>query len=99
MNLTGLMDLAVLGGNAGVDLWDFQTRDGRSIRAALDFLYPFSTGEKWTYQQLGEFQPQTLFPLMRRAAAHFHDDKFKAMMAKIPAAEPSAKEYLLAENN
>jgi len=36
---------------------------------------------------------------MRRAAAHYHDEKFKTMMAKIPAAEPSAKEYLLAENN
>jgi hypothetical protein len=99
MNLTGLMDLAVLGESAGVDLWNFETRDGRSIRRALDYLYPFSVGEKWKYQQLGEFQPQALFPLMRRAAAHFHDDKFKAMMAKIPAAEPSAKEYLLAENN
>jgi hypothetical protein len=99
MNLSGLMDLAVLGENVGVDLWNFQTRDGRSIRVALDYLYPFATGEKWKYQQLGEWQPQTLFPLMRRAAAHYHDDKFKTMMAKIPAAEPSAKEYLLAENN
>jgi hypothetical protein len=99
MNLAGLMDLAVLGENVGVDLWNFQTRDARSIRAALDYLYPFATGEKWKYQQLGEWQPQTLFPLMRRAAAHYHDDKFKTMMAKIPAAEPSAKEYLLAENN
>ena len=96
MNLAGLMDLAALGENVGVDLWNFETRDGRSIRHALDYLYPFSTGEKWKYQQLGEFQPQALFPLMRRAAAHFHDDKFKAMMAKIPAAEPSAKESLLA---
>jgi hypothetical protein len=99
MNLSGLMDLAVLGENVGVDLWNFQTRDGRSIRVALDYLYPFAVGEKWKYQQLGEWQPQTLFPLMRRAAAHYHDEKFKAMMAKIPPAEPSAKEYLLAENN
>ncbi|HTK38238.1 MAG TPA: alginate lyase family protein [Pyrinomonadaceae bacterium] len=99
MNLAGLMDLAALGESVGVDLWNFETKDGRSIRRALDYLYPFSTGEKWKYQQLGEFQPQILFPLMRRAAAHYHDDKFKTMMAKIPAPEPSAKEYLLAENN
>ena len=98
-NLEGLMQLATHGENVGVDLWNFETSAGRSIRRALDYLYPFSTGEKWKYQQLGEFQPQALFPLMRRAAAHFHDDKFKTMMAKIPAAEPSAKEYLLAENN
>jgi hypothetical protein len=71
-NLDGLMLLARLGENVGVDLWNYQTGDGRSIRKALDFLAPFANGEKkWPYQQLGEWQPQILFPLMRRAAPHY----------------------------
>jgi hypothetical protein len=76
-NLDGLMTLARLGENVGVDLWHYQTADGRSIRKALDFLVPFATGEKkWTYQQLGEWPPQMLFPLIRRAATHYSDVKF-----------------------
>jgi hypothetical protein len=94
-NLEGLMQLAMLGDTVGVDLWNYQTADGRSIRRALEYLYPFAVGEKWKYQQLGEWQPQALFPLMRRAAGKYHDEKFKAMMAKVPNADSAGKENLV----
>jgi hypothetical protein len=94
-NLDGLMQLATLGEAVGVDLWNYQTSDGRSIRRALEYLYPFAIGEKWKYQQLGEWQPQALFPLMRRAAVKYRDDKFKAMLSKIPNADASGKENLV----
>jgi len=71
-NLDGLMKLARLGENAGVDLWNYETSDGRSIRKALEFLVPFARGDKkWTYQQLGEWQPQILSPLIERAKKHY----------------------------
>jgi hypothetical protein len=90
------MLLATLGESVGVDLWNYQTTDGRSIRRALEYLYPFATGErKWPYRQLGEWPPQMLFPLMRRAAARFSDRKFKTMMAAIPAEDAAARSRLL----
>lgn len=71
-NLDGLMRLARLGENVGVDLWNYETRDGRSIRKALEFLQPFASGEKkWSYQQLGEWPPQILLPLIRQAETHY----------------------------
>jgi len=94
-NLDGLMQLAMLGETVGVDLWNFRTTDGRSIRNAVEYLYPFSIGEKWKYQQLGEWQPEALFPLMRRAAVKYRDDKFRSMMAKVPSADASGKENLV----
>jgi hypothetical protein len=95
-NLDGLMQLATLGQHIGVDLWNFQTKDGRSIRKALDFLVPIATGEKkWAYQEIeGGVRPETLFPLMRRAAAVYRDRAYQAVMAKVPAADPSDRSTL-----
>ena len=94
-NLDGLMSLARLGENVGVDLWNFRTADGRSIRAALDYLTPFAFGEKWPYQQLGEWPPQMLFPLVRRAAEHYKDAPIQRTRAKLPPLQPDARTNLL----
>ncbi|HEV8592190.1 MAG TPA: alginate lyase family protein [Pyrinomonadaceae bacterium] len=94
MNLRGLIQLATLGTHVGVDLWNYETKDGRSIRRALDFLYPYSVGEKWKYQQIGEWQPEILFPGMRMAASHYFDEKFKAMQTKIPKVDQSTRDFL-----
>jgi hypothetical protein len=85
MNLEGLMWLARLGETAGVDLWNYQTADGRGIRRALEYLYPFAVGEKkWEYKQIEGWEPHRLFPLIHFAAPKYKDEKFKAMISKIP---------------
>jgi hypothetical protein len=94
-NLDGLMLLARLGENVGVDLWSYTTRDGRSIRKALEFLIPFALGQKWTYQQLGAWPPQQLFPLIRRAADHYNDSSLKTALTKIPSVEEAERDSLL----
>ena len=84
-NLDGLMQLATLGQRVGVDLWNFETRDRRSIRKALEFLIPVALGEgKWQYQELGGLNPQSLFPLMRRAAPVFQDKRYQELMRRVP---------------
>jgi hypothetical protein len=90
MNLDGLMHLAILATRLDVDLWKFETPDGRGIRHALDFLTPVGVGErKWDYQEIeGGVKPEMLFPLMRRAAAVYKDQSYQALMAKVP--EPGA---------
>jgi hypothetical protein len=95
-NLAGLMALARLGEQADVDLWRFQTPDGRSIRAALDYLVPFGLGEqKWPYEQINAFSPELLHPLLRLAAAKYPDAPYPAQVAKIPPADPSSRSQLL----
>jgi len=94
-NLDGLMLLARLGENVGVDLWNYETRDGRSIRKALGFLVPFAFGQKWTYQQLGEWPPQQLFPLIRRAASKYSDDEIKSAVEKLAPINASDRNRLL----
>jgi hypothetical protein len=97
MNLDGLMQLATLGEGAGVDLWNFQTKDGRGIRKALDFLTPVAFGErKWNYPEIeGGVKPQTLFPLMRSAAAVYRDKEYQMLMAKVPERDRTDRSRLL----
>ena len=72
MNLNGLVLLATLGDGTGVDLWDYRTKDGRGIRKALDWILPYSAGEKpWPYQQIEPYNPGDLLPALLRAAAHY----------------------------
>lgn len=93
-NLDGLMLLARLGENVDVDLWNYQSADGRGIRRALDYLIPAALGEaKWTYPQLGDWPPQMLFPLIRRAASRYED--YAAMLDKVPAVDIADRSRLL----
>jgi hypothetical protein len=95
-NLSGLMSLATLGERVGVDLWHYETPDGRSIGKALDYLAPFALGERqWPHQQLGGVSKEALFPLLRQAAEHLPDRKVQAWLARIPALEATNRARLL----
>jgi hypothetical protein len=94
-NLSGLMQLAQLGDKVEVDLWHFETADGRSIRKALDYLAPFSMGEaKWTHQQLGGFSGTALHPLIRIAAEKFSEPKYRRQASKLPPLPPESRLHL-----
>ena len=76
-NLSALTLLANLGQRVGVDLWNYKTDDGRSVRAAIDYLIPYATEKKvWQHQQLGVFSGAGLFVPLRRAAAAYHELKY-----------------------
>lgn len=51
----------------GVDLWNHQTKSGKSLKLAYDFLLPYITKEKvWTNQQIKEFNYSDAFPILLR---------------------------------
>jgi hypothetical protein len=96
MNLLGLMALARLGESVDVDLWHFQTPDGRSIRRALDFLVPFATREKkWPYQQITEFTPDALTPALLEAARKFNEPGYRNAAARIQSKRDDVNLLLL----
>jgi hypothetical protein len=95
-NLAGLMTLARLGEHVGVDLWNYKTEDGRSIRAALDFLAPFATGEReWTYPQINGFSSDLCAPLLHQASAKLSGAHFQSLRDKLPKEKPSSRGNLL----
>ena len=81
MNLKGMFDLATLGDRVGVDLWRFETADGRSIRKALDFLVPVAAGtQTWRHKQIKALEPERLASLLRRAAIAYDEPRYEALL-------------------
>jgi hypothetical protein len=95
-NLRGLMLLARLAENVKVDLWNYQSADGRCIPKALDFLLPYAFGEqKWPYKQITEWSPQTAFTMLRWASVKYPDRRYRPLCSKIPAMNAENRELLL----
>jgi hypothetical protein len=83
-NLRALVLLASMGERVGVDLWHYQTPDGRSIRKAIDWLVPFALGEKpWALREVGGVKTEELAPILRQAARALKDDELAAAAAKL----------------
>jgi hypothetical protein len=98
-NLDGLMQLASLGQQVGVDLWSFKTADGRSIRAALDFLLPYAVGSaQWKYQQIGGFHGDALLHQLQRAQTEYYDAKYAASIRQLSAGRSDLETLLLSQN-
>ena len=71
-NLRALMDLANLGRCAGVDLWHYQTADGRSLLKATEFMAPYADpSRQWPFQQIHRPNRGDLDELLLRAAAEY----------------------------
>lgn len=83
-NLTALFQLAQLGESVGVDLWAFETKDGRSLRKALDYLTPYVTGEKkWLYKQIDEYRSDVIVPLYLKASVQYNAPEYTQTARKI----------------
>lgn len=88
-NLRAFFDLAALGQRVGVDVWNYQTRDGRSVRKALDYLVPFASGErKWPEAQITPFRGGGLHALLRRAAVAWKAPTYRELAAQIGGGTP-----------
>lgn len=56
-NLSAMSALARMGDSVDVDLWTYETPDGRSMRRGLDFVTPYLTGEQsWEHEQIDEMK-------------------------------------------
>jgi hypothetical protein len=70
-NLTAFFNLARLGEHAGVDLWNYRSKDGGGLRKALDFVAPYVDRDKpWSHPQISAEKRRNneLPTLLRRAA-------------------------------
>ena len=96
-NLEALCELATLGEHAGVDLWNFKTSDGRSIRRAMEFLLPFidEPAKPWPFEQIKHKTDTSEFVFVLRTTALAYDEaKFESVVSKIPDARSKRAQLL-----
>lgn len=87
-NLRALFNLASLGQNAGVDLWQYQTPDGRGILQALKFMAAYADpGKPWPYQQIHPPKRGDLGELLLRAGGIYPPDELAGAMKFYPASK------------
>ena len=85
MNLSALFELAQLAETQGIDLWNYKTDDGRSLKAALDYLAPYADPKKeWPHPQLEKPDTSKLVKLLNEGYRVYGDERYKALaqMAK-----------------
>ena len=94
MNLRGFGTLASLSERVGVDLWNYESADGRSIRKAIDFLIPYveDPTKKWPYQQIKEMDRGGLASLLREAGKVYREPRYTALASKQPEKADNTKE-------
>jgi Alginate lyase len=79
-NLRALVDLASIGQNLGIDLWNFRGTSNAGIYNALAFMAPYADPKKvWPFQQIHGYNHAPLADLLLRAApqypqSHLSDD-------------------------
>ncbi len=86
-NLLALATLATIGANAGVDLWHYETSDGRSIRKAIDWMVPYYEGtRKWEHRQITEWNPDEAIVALT-AAGSFLGGEYAELAARLATNE------------
>jgi hypothetical protein len=97
-NLEALLTLAELGQGLGVDLYGYQTKDGRSIRRAIDYLAPYAdAARRWPHPQINEMANarRELALVLRRAALAYQAPEYEAQLTKHLASEAAAERWQL----
>ena len=92
MNLELLLELAEIGRQWGIDLANFESPDGRSMRRAFDWLYPYWTGDlEWTLPQIQPFSWARAFECMRLGAYLYLDMNIEPVKAELAGVNQKEK--------
>lgn len=89
MNLRGLFQLALIGEQVGIDLWNYRNVHGADLEKALEFLLPAALGqETWRHQQIKPISPGSLIPHLIHAS-RIYDEKYGGLAVEMMQAYPS----------
>lgn len=94
-NLFALTELAILAEHVGIDLWNFTTDDGRSIRQAIDYMLPYADvpPKPWPLPQIKDKHESEFMPIFRLATLAYGGEVYETIIAKYQ--QSSSKRFQL----
>jgi hypothetical protein len=81
-NLCALFSLAEMAEGENIDLWNYSTSDGRSLKKALEYMLPVVDGKSWDHQQIDKFNPAGMYSLLRRSNRKYSDKGYWGLADK-----------------
>ncbi|WP_245581625.1 alginate lyase family protein [Rudanella lutea] len=89
MNLQGFFGIAQLADNLNLDVWHYETPDGKSLQKAFFWLLPYAEGKKsWTHKQIKAMHPENLWPMALVAAGHYKLETLPAVAHEQASKQP-----------
>jgi len=83
-NLEAIVTFAAMANNLGLDYWNYVSTDGRSIKKAIDYLFPYTSGdETWPYQQISPLGTAVPVTVLLYAYKFYGDKKYLDLAVKL----------------
>jgi len=83
-NLEAVSEFAAMAQNLGINYWDYVSQDGRSIKKAIDYLYPYTNGDKkWEYKQISHLSSGPPVAVLLFAYKYYGEKKYLDLAAKL----------------
>jgi hypothetical protein len=80
MNLQGYFLAGRLAENCHIDLWHYQTKEGKDIKLALDWLLPYlKDGKKWDHEQIEKFDYRETVRILKTATIKYSNPDYDAL--------------------
>lgn len=84
MNLDGYFIAARLAENSQIDIWNYQTKEGKNIKAAVDWLLPYIKSEKkWEYEQIQNIDFGETVRILKIASKKYSNPDYDALAKKL----------------
>jgi Alginate lyase len=86
MNLGAFFTIARLAENLKIDMWHFETTDGKNIHKCVDWLVPFLKNEKkWAHKQIKKNDYQYTIEVLKMAAKVYDNPTYDALAKQVDA--------------
>lgn len=82
-NLQALTSIADIGDKIGMNMWQYETKDKKSLTLAINYLTPMVTGTKWPYETLKDINLSGLIPIISKAYKKENSKEYKKILVAI----------------